>query len=307
MTQGQPILAGTINTATASTQILSTFTAVIALGQHGVQAEGSTGAGVIARGGNEGIRCEGGNAVVGPTAVGLDALSHSSDGVRAHGKSNGVFGSSNSINASGVYGESFGGGWGVAGRTGGAARTGVWGDNTGRGNGVLGTSQGPDASGVYGENNAGGWGVAGRTAGTTHSAVWGENTGGGEGVRGTSAGAFAVGVSGVTQAGGTGVLGTSDGGVGVLAVEGTGAGAALQVSGRAAFSSSGVATIAAGASQITIAATLGADSLVLAILQQDRPGIHVRSAAPDVAAQAITVRLNQAVGQTTRVGWFVVN
>jgi hypothetical protein len=42
-------------------------------------------------------------------------------------------------------------------------------------------------------------------------------------------------------------------------------------------------------------------------LQQDRSGVYVRSAVPNVAASSFTVHLNKAVAASTSVAWFVVN
>src|SRR5262249_30657658 len=102
-------------------------------------------------------------------------------------------------------------------------------------------------------SHTGGHGI---TDSNLDGAVWGENVGGGPGVKGTASGG-GDGVGGVTVSGlgvvglstgtGTGVAGLSDGGPGVLAV---GAKTALQVQGPAAFSRSGIVTVAAGKSSV---------------------------------------------------------
>jgi hypothetical protein len=46
---------------------------------------------------------------------------------------------------------------------------------------------------------------------------------------------------------------------------------------------------------------------VLAVLQQDRSGIYVRSAVPDAAGDSFTLHLNNAVSSDTKVRWFIVN
>ena len=53
--------------------------------------------------------------------------------------------------------------------------------------------------------------------------------------------------------------------------------------------------------------TLTAASLVLATLQQDRAGVWVRSAVPNVAASSFTVHLSKAVSASTGVAWFILN
>ena len=52
---------------------------------------------------------------------------------------------------------------------------------------------------------------------------------------------------------------------------------------------------------------LTARSMVLALLQDDRPGVFVRAVVPDVAARSFVVELNKAVGQDTDVAWFVLS
>ncbi len=80
------------------------------------------------------------------------------------------------------------------------------------------------------------------------------------------------------------------------------------MTGKAQFSRSGVLTVAAGKSSATHAGVaLTSASLVLATVQQDRPGVWVRWAAPNVARSSFTVHLSKAVPARTRVAWFVVN
>ncbi len=64
--------------------------------------------------------------------------------------------------------------------------------------------------------------------------------------------------------------------------------------------------LAAGKSTATqTGVALSAASLVLATLQQDRSGVYVRSAVPNVAASSFTVHLSKAVTASTSVAWFV--
>ena len=123
--------------------------------------------------------------------------------------------------------------------------------------------------------------------------------------RGTANGVTGIGGS----AGGNGVDGraVSAAGAGVLA-ENTVGGTALQVAGPAVFSRSGTLTVAAGASSATkTGVALTAASLVLATLQQDKTGLYVRSAVPNVPGSSFTIPLSKAVTASITVAWFVVN
>ena len=71
---------------------------------------------------------------------------------------------------------------------------------------------------------------------------------------------------------------------------------------------SGKLTILAGHASVTKSSIrVDAGSLVLAVLQQDRSGIYMRSAVPDAAGDSFTIHLNKAVSSDTKVGWFIVN
>ncbi len=52
---------------------------------------------------------------------------------------------------------------------------------------------------------------------------------------------------------------------------------------------------------------LTAASLVLATLQQDKAGVWVRSAVPNIAGSSVTVHLSKAVTASIKVAWFVIN
>src|SRR6266852_449111 len=74
--------------------------------------------------------------VVGQDGEAVRAYSYNSNGTQSYGKLNGVMGVSVNPNASGVYGENNGDGFGVAGRSSGRrlrvnSGAGVWGDHTG--------------------------------------------------------------------------------------------------------------------------------------------------------------------------------
>jgi len=102
--QGQPVIAGQTNTATAATVIHNTTaddTGVIGQGLlTGVEGQGNGFAGVVGEGGPSGVYGLGQNGVVGQAK---------SDG-------DGVEGHANNSAASGVYGQNDGSGFGVAGR-----------------------------------------------------------------------------------------------------------------------------------------------------------------------------------------------
>jgi hypothetical protein len=68
-----------------------------------------------------------------------------------------------------------------------------------------------------------------------------------------------------------------------------------------------VSTVPAAVAGTVTGVGLSAASLVLATMQQDRPGVWVRSAVPNVAGNSFTISLNKAVTVATDVAWFVVN
>jgi hypothetical protein len=171
---------------------------------------------------------------------------------------------------------------GVVGSTSGADGSGVFGFNGGDGNGVSGVVNNAGASGVYGQNGDTGFGVAGRANGGVGTLGDSAN---GVGVWASSANGTALQVTGLSQFTGT-----------------------AQFFGTALFSNSGVLTIGAGKSSATQGGvTLTPASLVLATVQQDRAGVWVRSAVPNVAKHSVTVHLSKPVPARTRVAWFVVN
>ncbi len=88
------------------------------------------------------------------------------------------------------------------------------------------------------------------------------------------------------------------------------AGTALSVDGVAKFSGSGLASVAAKDSSVTIKGVdLTSSSLVLATLQNSFKGVYVEPAVPDVSAKSFVINLSAAVpvGKTAKIGWFVVN
>jgi hypothetical protein len=117
------------------------------------------------------------------------------------------------------------------------------------------------------------------------------------------------GMVGYSDTTGIGVYGINHGaGVGVRA-ENTSSGAALQVSGPAVFSRSGLVSIAAGLKSATVTGVaMTATSLVLATVQNNA-GASVANAVPTIPGTSLTITLNKAVptGKTAKVAWFVVN
>lgn len=81
----------------------------------------------------------------------------------------------------------------------------------------------------------------------------------------------------------------------------------IRINGKASFSRSGVVTIPAGATSATVGEIeLTANSLILAMLQENVPGVFVRAAVPDPVSKTITVFLNRSAGRGgARVAWFV--
>jgi hypothetical protein len=279
---GDPVILAGDNTATAVTNITNTAAGVDALD-------------CFAAGDGSGV--EGASA----TGRGVSGFS---------GTSYGVVGSTNGAMAAGVFGENNVGGNGVNGLSGGTASAFT------AGIGVSGITDNASGYGVLGENAAvGGTGVAGTAVGDGAGVSGAASDSNGVGVAGT--GGFA-GVQGIgdsfgmlgiaSKASGVGVNGRalSATAVGVLA-ENTAGGTALVVSGKAAFTNCGLLTVATGKSSATQKGVpLAKFSLVLATLQQDRPGVWIRSAVPNLAGQSFTVHLSKAVTAATEVAWFIV-
>ena len=185
------------------------------------------------------------------------------------------------------------GGDGVTGTTGGATAAAVHGTNTGSGVGVQGETSGATAAGVLGTHH--GAGIGAGVSGVSDA---------GTGVVGTSGGGSGFGVLGTNTGSGVGVRGECAAGLGVLAIGAV----ALEVHGPAVFTRSGVLTVAAGKSSATqTGVALTTSSLVLATMQQDKTGLYVRSAVPNVTGSSFTINLSKAVTASITVAWFVVN
>ncbi len=298
-TQGQPVIEGTDNTgATARTGIFTAgnkeWAQLADPGNAGLGSQGVYGAGQ-----NTGVRGEAANGtgVIGQGSISFSGLTPNGRGVLGLGSGTGT-----GVEAHGGASD----GPGVVGLGGGSNGTGVAGNGgAGNGIGVIGrgggnleavASIGQGVVGLGGGSN--GTGVAGVGAGTGAGVFGTGGSNGGTGVFGTGGGAGAIGV--------TGTASTATG-IGVLA-ENTAGGNALQVTGKAQFNRSGILTVAAGKSSATkTGVPLTAASLVLATLQQDRAGVYVRSAVPNVSASSFTIHLSKAVTANSNVAWFVVN
>ena len=163
------------------------------------------------------------------------------------------------------------------------------------GDGVLGMSHGgTGVSGISTTKN----GVVGSSTSATDSGVWGSNTGGGYGVAGSSNGATTAGVWGGNSGSGIGVRATSP------------SGHALQVEGKAAFSRSGRASVAANRSyaDVSVPGGLGPSANILATLQARRSGVYVTACRPNYpTAGKARIYLNKVASTTasTPVAWFV--
>jgi hypothetical protein len=234
----------------------------------------------------------------------------------ANGEGHGVSGQSTS--GDGVFGTSKSGD-GVAG--GSTSGRGVYGQSI-SGSGVHGSS--PSGIGVSGDSDSGtavsgfsatGNGIYGASGSASTSGVVGVNIWEGNGVAGQSnsrplgtKGVFSAATLGDNTADGIGVWGRSAHGTGIFAEAINPDAVALRANGVTRFARSGRLTIKAGAASATkTGIRIDAGTLVLATLQQDRAGVYIRSAVPNAAGNSFTVRLNEAVGSDTKVGWFLVN
>ncbi len=121
-----------------------------------------------------------------------------------------------------------------------------------------------------------------------------------------------VGVQGLTQSpDGIGGDFLAEGGGTALAATAGKKGVALRTKGRLQLTErSGRTPVSVGGAEfvIPVSGGLSEDSLVLATLQDHRPGIHVEAAhVLDADEGLIVVRLNQAVSEQTEVGWIVLD
>lgn len=105
-----------------------------------------------------------------------------------------------------------------------------------------------------------------------------------------------------------GVFGVSDGSAGRGVLARSADGLALEADGRVRFSTSGVATVPAGSSQVVVtpAFEVTASARILAMPQSDPGAATVRWVEPDVVASAFTIRMSGNVASDTAVAWFVL-
>ncbi len=233
-------------------------------------------------------------------------------GEGVHGVSagaDGIVGEASVQYKSGVYGfTTHAGGYGVAGRnksTGAAASLG------GPANAVRGDLNRADVA-VYGENaHAGGQGVGGRNMANGSKGFLGSL----DGVSGETTQPARSGVYGRTlHEDGFGIVGHNDlrgtegqlgGWAGVVAKPGPD-GPALSVEGPCIFRDSGVVSVAAGKSSVTVFGVMFTGApFVLATLQKYRSGVYVAAAVPNAPAGTLTIYLNKKVSTPIAVGYWV--
>jgi hypothetical protein len=329
---GDPVLLGQTNAETAPTTIENTGVPTVGLRGVGNGSPGldgwshnvtgplgdPAGTGVRGVGETRGVLGESRLANASLAAgIGVHGASGSGPGLRGDSTSGpGVRGTSSTADGvEGIHGSGTAEGAGVRG-------------HSAQGPGVLGTSASTagvrgvgTSAGVLGESGAGGTGVTGVGADGVGVAGVTET---GRGVSGVATAGFGVegvsdsniGVRGAAGARGHGVFGASTDGVGVAgdSAEGTallgtstGAGYALRTVGRLAIDRSGVATVPAGQSSISIPYALGpARPLVLATIQN--AGVaSLQSAVPDLSAQRIRFNLARKVGEPTVIAFAVLD
>jgi hypothetical protein len=178
---------------------------------------------------------------------------------------------------------------------------------------------GSDGDVVLGVDNQ----SAGATTGVTTSAtyalhgvangsggagMYGLGTSGASGVFGESSfpASGTAGVYGQNDGYGWGVVGNSNNGTGVWAE--SSAGTALQVSGTAVFSRSGIAVVKAGLAQVVVKnLVLTSASLVLATPQRLQAGVYVGAVVPNATTGKFTIMLNKVTTADLKVAWFIVN
>ena len=260
-------------------------TGIEANGSVGLKATGST-VGIKTSGGTTGIEASGptGLKATGTTTgvetsgpLGLKATG-STVGIKAAGGTTGIVAS---VGAAPTVPT-----WPVGAyvKASGADPTAVWGQG--------GTVSSGSSTGVYGEGNTGVWGYGG----------WGVFGAGDTGVYGFS------GATVPAAPGHTGVFGYSDSGTGVYAKAATGT--ALQVSGKARFSRSGRAAVAAAHSYVDVAVAGGLTGtpLCYATLMTYRSGTAIAAVRPNYPTTGkIRIYLTKSVTATTYVAWFVAS
>lgn len=341
---GDAVILGANNSGAGLTSVTNTLGGTTFVGYStgdgaGINGQSATGYGVW---GTANAMTGSGVGVVGstrgPTGTGVVGFASSTSGA-----TRGVRGSVKSPDGTGVQGYCGTGSLPVP-----APKTGVYGysdidsaavgvrGHSPAGDGIVGSSAGAAKSGIWGNNTGGGYGVAGSSSGAAAAGVWGSNSAG-TGVRGTSvsqSGVLGFGGSGAAPAGpastgvygfaaavassrgvfgkttiGAGVRGEATSGVGLQGVATTGL--ALAVSGRATFSRSGRASVPINASyvDVTVPGGLSSSANVLATLQSYRAGVYVaavRTNYPTSGKARIYLSKVASTSATTPVAWFVL-
>jgi hypothetical protein len=264
-----------------------------------------------------------GAGVFGTSTSGAGVDGHGATGVQGFGTGIGVLAFGTGNNGVGVNATGTGSGAGVIGNSG-STGPGVVGISftqgvvaTGGATGVVATG---GTTGVVATGGGDGAGVQGKGAGVGSGVTGFGGSNDGAGVSGRGGGSNGAGLDGVGVGTGPGVLGigsgsghgvrgtaSASGAAGVFA-ENTAGGTALQVTGPAVFSRSGVVRVPSGKSTATVTGvSLTPASLVLATLQQFVSGVSVLAAVPNVAGRSFTVHLSKSVTASAKVAWFIVS
>ena len=191
---------------------------------------------------------------------------------------------------------------GVLGRADHDEASGVWGVNFYGGDGVRGYSRSGTGAGVSGSTEGEGPGVWGSGGYTTKSDPLP-----GTGVQGEGIKAGVAGFSGVlpnSNLDGTGVRGVGSN----IGVQAESDGRALNVQGKAYFSSSGSDFIPAGsASKVVSGVALDENALVLATLQESAGRDICVHYAKKISDTSFEVVLNKSTRNGARFAWFIIN
>jgi hypothetical protein len=285
-TQGEPVLAGELNTATNSTVISTSGATAAAIRAEHTATDGNTATIVATNASGSGVA--------------VSAAAETGFGVAMKAVADGSSGTGVAVDVRNPAGATYGVRVNVASAFG----TGVDAHMVGSGTtvGVNASVSGDNSVAVKGAGGGASTGVEGRSdsgagvhgAATSGPGVFGESTNG-NGVHGTATV-------------GQGLHGEATTGVGVYAAATSGL--ALSVTGRAQFSRSGRVFLAAGASTVDITVPGGSlgSANVLAMLQAERSGAWVIAARPNFPTTGqVRIYLNKAASQSqaTPLAWFV--
>jgi hypothetical protein len=304
-TDGFAVIQGADNSGSASTLVRSNTTTAF---QGLADATSGTAYGVRGR-----SNSTAGAGVVGQV-VAVSGLNYGVRGLTSSGAGAGVRGEGPSLGVDGYAAATSGGTQGVFGHVASPTGFGVYGISQWRG--VQGVGTGASGIGTVGLNTGSlttGRGVLGYASAGTGVHGWSGS------LLSIPAGVATTGVLGECNkdtvsngvlgrsAAGYGVHGTTTSGTGLYGEAATTSGAGLRVRGKAIFSRSGKATVAAGASSVVVAGLAStASTFVVATIQgAGASGLYVRNVSVNTAASTITIVLSKAVAVNTSVGWFV--